>query len=206
MNKVILTIVGSSLMTLGCTTTHEEKQTNPTDEYIIELAKQYDALNEQKVLPSSMHANAQEFRPYGHNRSLADFAEVLAIQLRSNYLGSFHNLSIVPSGFVLMDQSLEDSNQLGNQLAELCSTQLHQFGLNVVEPNLNSVLSQSNTALKRAPFEFKNVSHVLTGTLIMRKQGVEVNAKIVNAKTKLSESTANIFVPMYILHDAGISL
>lgn len=206
MNKVILTLIGSSFITLGCTSTQDEKQVNPTDEYIIELAKQFDALNGQEVVPSTTSANTQEFRPYGHNRTLNDFAEVLALQLRGNYFGNLHNISIVPSGFVLMNQTLTDSNQLGNQLAELCSTQLHQFGLNVVEPNLNNVLSQSNTALKRAPFEFDNVSHVLTGTLILRQQGVEVNAKIVNAKTKLSESTANIFVPMYILHDAGITL
>lgn len=193
---------------LGC------QQTPPPEPVIIDrsnemLVEKLAELYEQEASKPGLKTTpaTAKFKPLSHHKTIADYVESLSLTLVEGFRGEMSQSQVMITSFVSLDQSLQHSNQLGNQLAEQSFSQLHQFGMNVVERNLAEVVNADNSAL----FRQKNLvnskaSHVLTGTLIHRNDGVEVNARIVDVNTKLSVANAKQLIPYYIIKASNIAI
>jgi len=116
------------------------------------------------------------------------------------------------TSFVDLDNSLTKSSQLGNQLSESFIHQLQQFGYGIVDfkttdqilvnPRGDFVFSREveNLANKRV------ASHVLSGTLIYRSSGVEVNTRIIDVQSKRVVASSQKLLPYYVLKNDDINL
>lgn len=131
------------------------------------------------------------------NRLVSDLAD----RLFTNKLAGSKTLSpIAVTSFVNLN-TLENTNWLGQQIAEDLVHELHRRGEVVfdykltgsikVTPEGDFVFSRDWTELsKRVP-----VSRILTGTMSRNEKGIVINARIVSLKTRMVEATAQGFVP-----------
>lgn len=135
------------------------------------------------------------------NRLVSELADRLFQTKLSG--GSILN-PIAVASFVNLN-TLENTNWLGQQMAEDMIHELHRRGEVVLDykvtgsikvtPEGDFVFSRDWTELaKRVP-----VSRILTGTLSRNDQGVVVNARIVSLKTHMVEATAQGFIPSDML-------
>jgi len=115
---------------------------------------------------------------------------------------------IAVASFVNLN-TLENTNWLGQQIAEDMIHELHRRGEVVLDykvtgsikvtPEGDFIFSRDWTELaKRVP-----VSRILTGTLVRNDQGVVVNARILSLKTHMVEATAQAFIPTELLQKGG---
>ncbi|CAH9065976.1 hypothetical protein PSECIP111951_03505 [Pseudoalteromonas holothuriae] len=155
--------------------------------------------------------NSRRFSPVIHNLQLANYVEQMALDLVDN-LYSEQEVNIAVTSFVDFDNNLRTTNQLGNQLAETFIHQLQKFGYGVVDFKA----TQSVSVTKGGDFSFsrrskaltskKIASHVLSGTMIYRSTGVEVNARVIDIDSKQVVASTRKIVPTYVLHNADIAL
>jgi len=115
---------------------------------------------------------------------------------------------IAVASFVNLN-TLENTNWLGQQIAEDMIHELHRRGEVVLDykvtgsikvtPEGDFIFSRDWTELaKRVP-----VSRILTGTLVRNDQGVVVNARILSLKTHMVEASAQAFIPTELLQKGG---
>jgi TolB-like protein len=135
------------------------------------------------------------------NRLVSDMAD----RLFSNKLAGSTTLSpIAVTSFVNLN-TLENTNWLGQQIAEDLVHELHRRGEVVfdykltgsikVTPEGDFVFSRDWTELsKRVP-----VSRILTGTMSRNEKGIVINARIVSLKTRMVEATAQGVIPASML-------
>ena len=143
--------------------------------------------------------------PTGSGTELNVLVSDLADRLFQTKLAGGSSVSpIAVASFVNLG-TLENSNWLGQQLAEDFVHELHRRGEIVfdykltgsikVTPEGDFVFSRDWTELaKRVP-----VSRVLTGTMSRNDKGIVINARIVSLKTHMVEATAQGFVPASLL-------
>ena len=111
------------------------------------------------------------------------------------------------ASFVRLNQSLNNSTVLGNQLSEYLIAELQDFGLAIVDFKLaggitvtpvgDFVLTRDGAALAKQV----EMDHVVTGTIIEDDRGVRVNARIVSLKNKQVVASANVYIPAFIVMD-----
>ena len=147
--------------------------------------------------------------PSGSGVELNHLVSELADRLFQTKLsgGSILN-PIAVASFVNLN-TLENTNWLGQQIAEDMIHELHRRGEVVLDykvtgsikvtPEGDFIFSRDWTELaKRVP-----VSRILTGTLVRNDQGVVVNARILSLKTHMVEATAQAFIPTELLQKGG---
>jgi len=116
------------------------------------------------------------------------------------------------TSFVRLNESLEDSTVLGNQLSEYLITELQEFGLAIVDFKLAGnikVTSQGDFVLSRkaeALAKQVEMEHVVTGTIIEDDRGVRVNARIVSMSNKQVVASANVYIPAFMIIDLNKAL
>lgn len=154
--------------------------------------------------------NTRRFIPYQHHKTLVNYVEQMALDLVDT-MQQESDLGIAVTSFVDFDASLNNSNQLGNQIAESMLHQLQKFGYGVIDFKTRDAISINN----RGDFVFSRdidelakkriASHVLAGTLMYRRNGVEVNARIINVDTKQVIATSQKIIPNYVLQSEQIN-
>lgn len=123
--------------------------------------------------------------------------------------------TIPPSSFIdkiaiatMVDvTSLEKTDWLGRELAEIFVSSLHNKGFTVVDFKLTGYLEVT----EQGDFVFSRnwqklaakakVTRVLSGTMSYSESGVMLYARIVNLKTSMIEGSAEIFIPKEDLPD-----
>lgn len=97
--------------------------------------------------------------------------------------------------------SLERTDWLGRELAEIFVSSLHNKGFTVVDYKLTGFLEVT----KNGDYVYSRnwqklatkakVSRVLTGTMSFSERGVMLYGRIVNLKTSMVEASAEVFIP-----------
>ena len=155
------------------------------------------------------NANHRLFVPYQHHKTVVNYVEQMALELVDT-MQQESELGIAITSFVDLDASLKNSSQLGNQLSETMMHQLQKFGFGVVDfkaMDIISVTSRGDFVMSRDVEELAErriASYVLTGTLIYRPNGVEVNARVINLNSKLVIASAQKVIPYFVLKNESI--
>lgn len=154
------------------------------------------------VLPSP----AQNFRPTYTYKGVEDYAAQLAMELVKNGNGLDSRAMIGVSSFVRLDESLQNTTVLGNQLAEYSISEIQQFGLNVIDYKLMPAIMvkrNGDLAFSRDVSELSSKSglnHILSGTLIEKRNGVFVNARIIEVESNRVIATASVLIPNFVIN------
>lgn len=141
--------------------------------------------------------------PHSQKR-LQHYAEQLAYQLTTSE--QLVGQRIVISSFVDLDEGLNQSNPLGNQLSEILRTVLPHYGVVVIEHKLTKALwigPQGDFALSRDARMLARqlpMDAILTGTMIATERGMEIHARVVAVDTQQISSTASGFIPHTVLN------
>lgn len=147
------------------------------------------------------------FFPSQTHKRLNDYASQLAMELMENATRLTHQDRVGVASFVRLNQSLNDSTVLGNQLSEYLIAELQDFGLAIVDfkvaggitltPVGDFVLTRNGEKLAKQV----EMDHVVTGTIIEDDRGVRVNARIVSLTGKQVVASANVFIPAFVVMD-----
>ena len=160
-------------------------------------------------------ANGNQFTPLQHHKTLANYVEQMALDLVDTLefeSDTNTNINIAVTTLVDLDSSLTKSNQLGNQISETLIHQLQKFGYGVVDFKTTETIdvnSRGDFVLSRDIAKLNEdqmASHVLAGTLIYRRNGVAVNARVINIDTKQVVATSRKLIPLYVLNKEDIYL
>ncbi|MBD1582974.1 FlgO family outer membrane protein [Pseudoalteromonas sp. S16_S37] len=154
---------------------------------------------------------SRHYSPIVHNLQLANYVEQMALELVDT-MNSDQDINIAVTSFVDFDNTLRTTNQLGNQIAETFIHQLQKFGYGVVDfktTNSVSVTQKGDLSFSRDVKALTNkrvASHVLSGTMIYRSSGVEVNARVTDIDSKQVVASTRKLVPSYVLHSDDLAL
>lgn len=150
------------------------------------------------------HTPSSLFQPSFVHKSIEDYAAQLAMELLNNNAGLKRSDLIGVGSFVRLDRSLQQTNILGNQLSEYFISEIQQFGLSVIDYKAMDwikVTSRGDFVFTRDSFELaKNLEmdHMLSGTMIDKPKGVQINARIIAVGNKRVVASASILIPHFI--------
>lgn len=150
-------------------------------------------------------AHPSLFKTDLHFNRLAEYTEQMAAELQQDVQGIQITHPIAVASFVNLDSSLQNTNALGNQLAESFINDLQQIGLPVNDHKLMGVLDIN----ERGDFAFSrnmgqlyneaNIGYVLTGTMLKNSRGLVVNARIIDFKTNAVIASSSKFFPSLVV-------
>ncbi|MGA4606001.1 FlgO family outer membrane protein [Pseudoalteromonas maricaloris] len=196
-----LALLGGCEMTKQ--TAPESTKTQQSDMEIL-----YAMMEEQERNEDSQAVVSQDigFISYRHRKEIANYANQIALELSDTVLGQKPE-SIAVASFVNFNESLRDTNQLGNQLAESLMHQMQKLGYQALDFKALGkieVTSSGDLTFSRNASRLKNMqspSHLLTGTMVYRPRGVEVNARLLEFNTNLVIASTVVTIPYFILDD-----
>ena len=198
-------ISGCNLM--GGAPKAESEQTVVSDLDFNQIMAQMQQNDEQE-----QYADTTQFNPNKHHKSLVNYVEQMALDLTDTMQVAPQDAAIAVTSFVDLDASLTTASQLGNQLSETFIHQLQKFGYSAVDfktANLITVNKQGDFAFTRNTRKLAGTniaSHVLSGTLIYRADGVVINARVINIENKRLAASSRTFIPLYVLNKEDIYL
>ncbi|MCG7537835.1 FlgO family outer membrane protein [Pseudoalteromonas sp. OOF1S-7] len=170
-----------------------------------EIEVLYEALEEQA--PEAEQPVDPGFVSERHRKQVANYASQIALELSDSLLG-VHPHSVAVTSFVSFDDTLRSSNQLGNQLSENLIHAFQKLGYAALDFKSQQqiqvtrsgdfVFSRDSRALPGKP----DPSHVLSGTMIYRDRGVEVNARLLDFESRLVVASCMVTIPYFVL-DSG---
>ncbi len=149
---------------------------------------------------------ANSYRPAYTHKLLGDYAEQIAMKLVENMRYVSVNTPVAVASFVDLNSNLNQTNILGNQLAESFITELQEFGIPVLDikttqsihvgPSGDFVFSRSLKELNNNP----GVKYVLSGTMTYNDAGVILNVRMVDLASKLVVASSKGFVPQFVVN------
>lgn len=137
-------------------------------------------------------------------KPLSDYAADLALQLMLSMQFETAEPTIAISSFVLFDSQLDESNALGNQLAEHLYVQLQRLGVKVADIKL----ARQIRVTPRGDFVFsrgdyldmqQQAAYVLSGTMLQDNAGIVVNARVMHLLNKTVIAGGQIHIPQFVL-------
>lgn len=221
--KLTNTLVAFTLLGLGGCSIAQTQNQNHEHVETTNSRTNFDvnAVYEQKQIAHNAqiqneYDSSKQFIPGKHHKTLANYVEQMALDLvdtlESENDEDTPNINIAVTTLVDLDASLNNSNQLGNQISETLIHQLQKFGYSVVDFKTTDTIDVNN----RGDFAFSRdiaklsedqmASHVLAGTLIYRHNGVIVNTRVINVKTKQIAASSRKLIPLYVLDKEDIYL
>ena len=210
--SALISISALSLLLSGCNlmggaSKAESEQTVVSDLDFNQIMAQMQQNDEQE-----QYADTTQFNPNKHHKSLVNYVEQMALDLTDTMQVAPQDAAIAVTSFVDLDASLNTASQLGNQLSETFIHQLQKFGYSAVDfktANLITVNKQGDFAFTRNTRKLAGTniaSHVLSGTLIYRADGVVINARVINIENKRLAASSRTFIPLYVLNKEDIYL
>lgn len=145
------------------------------------------------------------YRPRYTHKLLSDYTKQFAMKLIENMKYVNERTPIGVTSFVNLDNNLNTTNVLGNQLAESFITELQEFGLAVVDykhTGAIKVTQNGDFSFSRVGTELGNspkIHYVLSGTLTYTDRGVIVNSRLIGTESKVVVSSARGFIPHFII-------
>ncbi|MGL4455567.1 MAG: FlgO family outer membrane protein, partial [Plesiomonas sp.] len=132
--------------------------------------------------------------------SLDYFVDAMARQLVASNKNLVGGGSVAVASFVDLQQ-MDQTNWLGNLMADSFIYQLQQRGLTVLDYKTTGqirVTPQGDFALSRNWRDLQKayqVDNVLTGTMLRQGSGVQINARIIRFSDRVVIATAQGFLP-----------
>lgn len=149
--------------------------------------------------------NSHTLEASSNSVMLGEYVEQIATDLLQNMLVPVGGASVGITSFVEFSTNLSSINMVGAILAEEFIFELQRNGIMVVDYKVQDsvevkgsgdfIFSRNNTKLTLNGV----MKYVLVGTLIYNKQGIWVNARIVDIESKEVVSSAKKLVPYFIL-------
>lgn len=105
------------------------------------------------------------------------------------------------ASFVFLDSQYNQSNLLGNQIAESFMHEVHQFGIPVIDYKTTDYIRVTKTGdyiFSRDFLELKDelpIKYVLAGTLVKHQSGILINARIIGLTSKAIVASAQGYIP-----------
>jgi TolB-like protein len=136
-------------------------------------------------------------------KQLTDYALQLAFKLAGDMQLSGIKMGV--SSFVEFDDSLRQTNALGNQFAEAMATLLPEYGVQVIEFKLTRHLAvgpQGDLALSRDIKKLQRnvgMDYLLVGTLVTTRRGVQINSRVVSVAQHQVIASASTLIPHLVL-------
>lgn len=145
---------------------------------------------------------------YNTNRhfvSLYEYVEQMALDISHDLVGSNINHPIAVASFVHLDATLDNTDHVGNQIAEYFITELREMGLAVNDHKITGnilVTPRGDFAFSRDTDELKseqNAGYVLTGTMTKQPTGTLISARVVGLTSNTVLASSSKFVPNLML-------
>ncbi|MEJ6473031.1 FlgO family outer membrane protein [Pseudoalteromonas piscicida] len=190
----------------GCEMTEQPTSSSTDSPQQNDMEILYAMMEEQERNEYAEAAVTQDmgFISYRHRKEVANYANQIALELSDTILGQKPD-SIAVASFVNFNESLRETNQLGNQLAESLMHQMQKLGYQALDFKALGkieVTSSGDLTFSRNASRLKGgqvPSHVLTGTMIYRPRGVEVNARLLEFDTNFVIASTAVTIPYFIL-------
>jgi TolB-like protein len=197
------------MLTVGCASsdwytvevTPEPAESKTVIEKMLMQANQYE--EEQELMVNQIYS------PHSHHLKIESYVEQMALDLVDTMV-SDQAVNIAVVSFVNLDKTLQKSSQLGNQLSEIFIHQLQKFGYGVVDFKTTDhvavtyfgdfVFSRDTKQLSKD----RIASHVLSGTLVYRANGIEINARVIDIDSKRVVASSTKLVPSYVLERVAV--
>lgn len=171
-------------------------------------ASYYQSLvSQQASYSSNRRAEARlEQRYQGEQRrSLNHYVQGMMHDLIAVMSPSIADSVFAVTSFVYLDGAYDDTDLLGNQLAESFMHEVHQFGLEQIDfktTDFIRVTPQGDFVFSRDFLELREeqpIEYVLGGTLVRHQSGVMVNARLVGIDSKRVLASAQGFIPQAVI-------
>lgn len=136
---------------------------------------------------------------------VADYVEQMATDMLESLNIPLEQAVVGVTSFVEFSDNLSAINPLGNMLAETFIFELQQNGIPVVDykvTDMVTVAANGDYIFSRNPQRLNlsdTMSHVLTGTIMYNKQGLILNARMVNFETKRVVASSKALLPYFVL-------
>ncbi|NVK23974.1 MAG: flagellar biosynthesis protein FlgO [Gammaproteobacteria bacterium] len=147
------------------------------------------------------------FKTTLHFQLLGEYVEQIAMELKDNFMSERQEGPIVITSIVDLDNSLQNTSLLGNQISELFYTELQDIGFHVSDHKVTNFIKinrRGDTVMSRDIQELKknlNIGYVLTGTLSQNKLGITANIRIVSLSTNRVAASATKLLPQAIVNN-----
>ncbi len=151
-----------------------------------------------------------QFLKFGNNANAAGYvnkiASALADQLAQNK--DFANIKDTPIAItsIVNIENLQKTDKFGNVIAENLIHEMQIRGFRVVDyktmPNIK-IGKDGDFVFSRIVSELKKrqkINYVLSGTYTKYRTGIAINCRIIDIKSNVVKSTAQIFVPIGLIN------
>lgn len=150
-------------------------------------------------------AKLQQRYESSHQAQLNHYVQAMMHDLVAVMDPKYAEAVFAVTSFVYLDGAYDESDLLGNQLAESFMHEVHQFGLMLIDfkttdfirvtPSGDFVFSRDFLELR----EEQPIEYVLGGTLVRHQSGVMVNARLVGIDSKRMLASAQGFIPQPVI-------
>lgn len=144
------------------------------------------------------------FKPLYTHKLLSDYTEQITMKLVENMRYVTVNTPVAVASFVNLDSGLNQTNLLGNQLAESFITELQTFGIPVFDVKTSDVIhvgAQGDFVFSRDIRELNlnpGIKYVLSGTMTYNDRGTILNVRMVDLHSKRVVASTKGFLPHFI--------
>lgn len=155
--------------------------------------------------PNIMSSNHGTYKSMPLTKHIGDYVRNMAQDLVSNMEFVSERTPVAVTHFSLIDSNLQQTNLLGQQMAESFVHEFHKFRMPVVEYKATQfirVTDLGDFVLSRDFLDLKNstpIQYVLTGTMTKHQGGFIVNARMLGMESNVVVASAQSFIPFYIV-------
>ena len=134
-------------------------------------------------------------------RNINFYVRGLMQDLISNLQFVNERTPVAVTSFVLLDSNFQETNLLGNQIAESLIHEIHKFGIPVLDFKTAQqlfVTTEGDFIFSRDPKKIKldlPLHYVFAGTLVKHQGGYLVNARVIGLGSKAVVASAQSFIP-----------
>jgi TolB-like protein len=204
----------------GCTSMDdvpvaETKKTNSTGVNVVDIATveqpvvavdddevdNFGALGQAPMYSSVQ--GAYKGRPL--TKHIGDYVKNLTQDLIANMEYVNNKTPVGVTNFSLLDSDLQQTDLLGQQMAESFVHELHKFRIPVIDYKVTDyirVTEAGDFILSRDYLDLDSdlsMEYVLTGTMAKHQGGVMVNARIVGIHSHAVVASAQMLIPFYVV-------
>jgi TolB-like protein len=139
------------------------------------------------------------------SRNLNSYVQTLTHELVSNMTHVKPESVLAASSFVYVDGDFLSMPTFAKQIQESFTYEFHKVGQPIIELKLTGfirILPEGDFALSTDYTELKTtqpIDYILTGTLTKLIDGIQVNAKVVGAKSHAVVAAAQIIIPQEVI-------
>jgi TolB-like protein len=185
-----LLLLASLTITSGCSSFDDKEKQNE----IFRI--------EEKIIQVPIEDEIYSFHTH---KKIDDYTDKLAHDLMIKLKNRVIDTPVVITSFVYFDDTLQRTDKVGNLISESMIGQIQDYGLPVMDLHLMggiNITNRGSFAFSRDVSEIlyaESIEYVLSGVMIKNERGIQVNARIIEVKSKKVISNATNFIPFFVI-------